>query len=312
MEGPYRDLGSGFARLAGAEGARRSPLQLRSIEDALYELLRNSRDAGAATICVASSLHNRRYRHLVVIDDGSGIPDSHKHLVFEPGVTTRHLEPVHDGSSSPHGAGLSLYHIKNAALVAEVLSASSPTAIKSVFDTQVLSEKSLQSGTRPSNTNLLATLANFASQTKTDHIYHGSPASILARLLENRIIQLPQRGSEKRTNTKIIEQVWEEASRLGLELSSRTIRRVLSGEVLAAREVISGRGGERGRLKETGRNGTTGPILHVEAEDLAEISAVLRRVARSNYLDLSEIKLQRRPGEVVLRALVYEPEEEYE
>lgn len=307
MEGPYRDLGAGFARLAGVEGARRSPRHLRSVEDALYELLRNSRDAGANTIYVASSLKDRRYRHLIVIDDGFGIPDSHSHLVFEPGVTTRHLNPVHD-AASPHGAGLSLYHIKNTALTAEVLSASSPTAIKAVFDVYDLPEKSLQSGTRPSKTNLLATLATFAAREKTRRLYHGSPASILARLLQNHIIQI----SERLSNARAVELIHREASRLGLELSSRTVQRVLSGEVVAAREVVSDGREERDRSKNIRRNGAEGPILRVDKEDLAEISAVLRRAARSSYLDLSNVELERRPGEVVIRAIVYEPEEEYE
>src|SRR5438270_14091263 len=78
VEGPYRDLGSGFARLAGTEGLRRSPRPLRSVEDALLELLRNARDAGARNIYVASSLKARRYRTLIVFDDGRGIPETHK------------------------------------------------------------------------------------------------------------------------------------------------------------------------------------------------------------------------------------------
>ncbi len=314
MEGPYRDLGAGFARLAGTEGARRSPRHLRSVEDALHELLRNSRDAGANSIYVASSLKERRYRHLVVIDDGSGIPDVYRHLVFEPGVTTRHLDPVHDGGS-PHGAGLSLYHIKNAALTAEILSTSSPTAIKTVFDTYTFPEKSLQSDTRPSNTNLLAVLANFASHDPSYLLYHGSPSRIAARLLQNHIIQTRRaagRNSKGSSIAKEIERVRGEMEGLGLELSSRTVRRIISGEVPAAELVVAGGGGGRAKSKNTRRNGTGGPILSVGAEDLAEIRAVLRRAARSSYLDLAEIELERRPGEVVLRALVYEPEEAYE
>lgn len=309
MEGPYRDLGAGFARLTGTEGARRSPRHLRSVEDALHELLRNSRDAGANNIYVASSLKERRYRHLVVIDDGCGIPDTHKHLVFEPGVTTRHLDPVHDGES-PHGAGLSLYHVKNAALTAEVFSISSPTAIKTVFDTHNFPEKSLQSNTRPSNTNLLATLANFASHNPTRRLYHGSPARITSRLLQKHIIQLDE--TDKGSSAKDIELVRGEATRFGLELSSRTVRRVVSGEVPAAGEVVAGGRGGRARRNNTRRNGAGGPILSVGAKELAEIRTVLRRAARSSYLDLAEIEFERRPGEVVLRAFVYEPEEEYE
>ncbi len=94
MEGPYRDLGAGFARLTGPEGARRGPSRITHVEDALLELARNARDASATSIYVASTLTDRRYRTLTVIDDGHGIPDSHKDLILEPGVTTRHLSPV--------------------------------------------------------------------------------------------------------------------------------------------------------------------------------------------------------------------------
>ena len=320
MEGPYRDLGSGFARLLGAEGLRRSPGRIRSVEDALLELLRNSRDAEARNIYVASSLRARRYRQLVVIDDGRGIPETHKHLIFEPGVTTRHLNPVsypaqengarQDGAL--HGAGLSLYHIKNAATSAEVLSASSPTSIRVVFDTRALPEKSLQSGARPSKTNLPATLAKFIEQTapQAPRLYHASPARVLARLLVHRIIH-----QDERADTGGIR---EAARGLGLEVSLRTVQRVVAGEVPAAEEVVvpAGEDGrvaiERADVHGTRRSGAEGPILLVGAEDLAQITAVLRRAARSSYLDLAGVDVEKRPGELVLRARVYEPEEEYE
>ncbi len=318
MEGPYRDLGSGFARLLGAEGLRRSPARIRCVEDALLELLRNSRDAGARGIYVASALRSRRYRQLVVIDDGRGIPDTHRRLIFEPGVTTRHLTPVsYDDARSAaedgtlHGAGLSLYHIKNAATLAEVLSSSAPTSIKVVFDTRAFPEKSLQSNDRSSKTNLPATLARFARQAspQAPRLYHASPARVLARLLKDQIIQLDEPVDAGR-----LRQV---AASLGLEVSLRTVQRVLAGEVPAAAEVVSGSGdGRRAFGSEAGRgtrrSGSGGPILSVGAEDLAQISAVLQRAARSSYLDLEGLDVEKRPGEVILRARVYEPEEEYE
>jgi hypothetical protein len=327
LEGPYRDLGSGLARLSGVEGVRRSPGRIRSVEDALFELLRNSRDAGARNIYVASSLRGRRYRTLVVIDDGHGIPDTHKHIIFEPGVTSRHLVPVPEDADldqTPHGAGLSLYHLRNAALSAEVLSASSPTAIKAVFDTRIFPEKSLQSGARPSKTNLPATLARFVSREnparREARLYYASPARILALLLKHRIIQAPNRNNKddkrgkKRGKVGEAGRVREAAFGLGLEVSLRTVQRVISGEVSLAGEVATlsepSAGGSRTRVVR--RNGLVGPILPVEAEDLAEIRGVLRRVARSSYLELAGLDVERRPGEVILRARVYEPEEEYE
>jgi hypothetical protein len=307
-DGPYRDLGSGFARLIGAEGLRRSPWKIRSVEDALFELLRNSRDARARNIYVASTLRARRYRTLAVIDDGCGITETHKHLIFEPGVTTRHLDPEQDDNSL-HGAGLSLYHIKNIAVHAELLSASSPTAIKVVFDTRTLPEKSLQSNVRPSKTNLPATLARFVSyQKETVRLYYSSPARILARLLDHRIIHRDEEGG----STGLLR---ETARGLGLEVSLRTVQRVVAGEVAASDEVVAGATGGVGRVvrgRAAGRNGAGGPILSVGPEDLAEISSVLRRAARLSYLDLAQLDVEKRPGELILRAHVYEPEEEYE
>ena len=320
MEGPYRDLGAGFARLSGVEGLRRSPGRLRSVEDALFELLRNSRDAGARNVYVASSLGARRYRHLVVIDDGRGIPETHKHLVFEPGVTTRHLNPVPEAPAqdlprthAPHGAGLSLYHVKNVALSAEVLSASSPTVIKIVFDTRSLPEKRLQSNARPSKTNLPATLTRFLADSGPNppRLYHASPSRILSRLLDNRIIQ------ESRGNDGEATRVREAARGLGLEVSLRTVQRILAGGILAAGEVTvegfsEGRGVVGEKPSVTGRDDPGGPILSVGAEDLAEIRAVLGRAAGSSYLELAGLDVEARPGEVILRARVYEREDEYE
>jgi hypothetical protein len=100
---------------------------------------------------------------------------------------------------------------------------------------------------------------------------------------------------------------------LGLEMSLRTVQRVVVGEVLAADEVVRSRAeGEHAMRRVARRNGAAGPILSVGNEDLAEIFAVLRRVARSSYLDLAGLDVEKRPGEVILKARVYEPEDEYE
>jgi hypothetical protein len=320
LEGPYRDLGGGFARLAGVEGFRRSPRRLRSVEDALLELLRNSRDAGARSIYVASTLRRRRYRQLVVIDDGRGIPETHRHLVFEPGVTTRHLDPLPDTApdDTPHGAGLSLYHIKEVALYAEVLSASSPTVIKTVFDTEALSERRLQSDTRPSRSNLPATIARFAAQSLPHgpHIYYASPTRILALLLKHRIIQMNKNEGVGRAG-----RLRELASALGLEVSLRTAQRLVAGSIPPpARDAgfvrsIGTPGAEtEGHASRhvSRREGAGGPILSLGAEDLDEIREVLQRAARSSYLEIAGLDVQARPGEVILKAQVYEPEDEYE
>jgi hypothetical protein len=301
LEGPYRDLGSGFARLSGPEGARRHPSRLRFVEDALLELLRNARDAGANNVYVASTLKRRRYRTLTVIDDGCGIPETHADLIFEPGVTSRHLRPISEPNGTPHGAGLALYHIRNAATHAALLSTSAPTAIKATFDTETLPERSLQSGSRPSRSNLKATLQLFA-QSPGPALYHSSPAQILATLLHHHIIPTPETASGLR----------EAALGVGLEVSLRTAQRVWRGDVGPAGAVTRvGRGGVS-RRRVGRRVDGEGPLLSLGEDERGGIADILRRAARASYLELGDVELESRPGEISLKARVYEPEEEYE
>lgn len=308
MEGPYRDLGSGFARLGGSEEARRSPSRITSVEAALYELLRNARDANARNIYVASTLHRNRYRTLAVIDDGCGVPGAYREKIFEPGVTTRHLDPSYD-AGTPHGAGLSLYHIKDAALRAELTSPSSPTAIVVTFDTRSLPERSLQSESRPSRTNLLATAQNFLSSEphtgSSPSLYFSSPARILALLLDKRIIQMRE-----------ARRIRARAEELGINVSTRTVQRILKGEVRAARRISRAGGTEeedRKRSKRSANNVDVGGVsIELGERELSQIESILERAARASYARLGSVKLRSRPGRLILEASVYEPEEEYD
>lgn len=310
MEGPYRDLGAGFARLTGVEGARRGPSRITHVEDALLELLRNARDAGASNIYVASTLKVRRYRTLTVIDDGHGIPESHRDLIFEPGVTTRHLNPISDphDASTPHGAGLSLYQIKTLSLATRVLSPSSPTSIQATFDTKTLPERTLQSTTRPSNSNLRTTIMTFTDRTNAAHnspglnSYYGPPARILATLLHNRIIQEEKESSRLR----------EAAEALGLGVSVRSVQRILRGEIRPVGS-ISGDGRNEGMRSRSGvRVVGEGPVLSLGEQETARIADILSQLAGAQYMAIEDMRFESRPGEISLRARVYEPEEEYE
>jgi Histidine kinase-, DNA gyrase B-, and HSP90-like ATPase len=311
VEGPYRDLGDGFARLTGVEGARRGPTRITHVEDALLELVRNSRDAGATSIYVASSLKGRRYRTITVIDDGHGIPESRRDLIFEPGVTSRHLNPVtepEDPLLSTHGAGLSLYQIKGLSLTTRVLSASSPTSIQATFDTHAIPERTLQSPTRPSQSNLRSTLERFTaktnaySQSSRLNSYYGSPARILATMLYHRIIQAQGGSAELR----------EFALGLGLGVSVRSLQRIMRGEVRPVGAIAGGRSSAEARGRRAGVEAGRGPVLELEEEDRWRIADILRRAARAGYMEIEDVRLESRPGEISLRARVYEPEEEYE
>lgn len=305
-EGPYRDLGYGFARLTGVEGVRRAPSRIETVEDALLELLRNSADAGAENIYVATALHARRYRELVILDDGCGIPEAYLEMVFEPGVTTRHLTPSRIAERT-HGAGLSLHHIRESSVSANVVSSKTPTSIRAVFDTETLPEHSLQSAPNPrraSRSNLRATLEAFVAAPGAPEIFYGSPAGILALLSNDRIIPREVRELE----------LWSE-ERMGVELSRRTIQRVVKGSVSPAEKVReAGRSDEQRGEEGRKREGFTseGVRLTLSERDLAEIRSVIERAAEESYLEVGELGFESGEGEVMVRARIYEAEEEYD
>jgi hypothetical protein len=53
-------------------------------------------------------------------------------------------------------------------------------------------------------------------------------------------------------------------------------------------------------------------VLMLGERERAEIEAILRRAAKASYLEFEGIKVELRPGEIAIKGLVYEPEEEYE
>ena len=68
------NLGDGFVRLRISEAERRQAKHdIRSVEDIVVELLRNSRDAHAQRIFIANSREGD-VRSMTFIDDGVGVP----------------------------------------------------------------------------------------------------------------------------------------------------------------------------------------------------------------------------------------------
>jgi hypothetical protein len=53
-------------------------------------------------------------------------------------------------------------------------------------------------------------------------------------------------------------------------------------------------------------------VLALGEEERSGIADILRRAAGASYLEVGELELLTRPGEISVRARVYEPEEEYE
>ncbi|HEX5915295.1 MAG TPA: hypothetical protein VFY54_19450, partial [Rubrobacter sp.] len=74
-------------------------------------------------------------------------------------------------------------------------------------------------------------------------------------------------------------------------------------------------GGERGAsVRGRGAVGRRdgGPVLELGEEESERIADILRRAAQAGYMEVEELRVESRPGEISLRARVYEPEEQYE
>ena len=108
-----KDLGSGYFRLNTAEAERRQAKHdIRSVEDIVVELVRNSRDANARSVYIATSKDKSGIRHLTIIDDGAGIPADFHDAIFEPRVTSK-IDNVIEDRFGIHGRGMALYSIKS-------------------------------------------------------------------------------------------------------------------------------------------------------------------------------------------------------
>lgn len=140
------DLGDGYVRLHIQEAQTRQAKQdIRCVEDAVIELLRNSYDAGAHTIYIASE-RQENTRTLVVIDDGCGIPHALHKTVFEARVTSK-LNSMHTDAWGVHGRGMALYSIAQNATRAFICASDKQLgcSLRVEFDTTTISEKKDQS-----------------------------------------------------------------------------------------------------------------------------------------------------------------------
>ncbi len=252
-----QELGDGFVLLRREEAERRQAAQdIRCSEDMLMEMLRNSRDAGATRIYVATWVE-AGVRTIVIADNGCGIPESMTELVFSPRVTSK-LDSVHMDKWGIHGRGMALYSIRENCLEAKV-SASTPglgTAIVTRSSLATLSEKSDQS-TFPQfrleeqgkvkisgPKNLLRVTAEFALEHRNQiAVYLGSATEIAATLLDNGVktYSLAELSLLPDTTTVPLvdlpafahspAQLQKDLNRLGLSLSERSCRRVFEGEI---------------------------------------------------------------------------------
>ncbi len=320
------DLGNGFVRLKAAEAQRRQAKQdIRSTEDIIIELLRNSRDAHARAIFVATWTEGST-RYLTVLDDGDGIPGSMHEIVFEPFVTSK-LDSFHSDKWGVHGRGMALYSIKQNTSSAQIID--SDINLGAVFhiesNTALLPEKRDQSSypiiTKDKNGksvlrgphNIIRTVMEFAIEERSRiSVYLGSPASIVSTLY--------YLGSTAASNFLSIFSGWDEttpiiqrfayaddpnslaelANSLSLPISVRTAHRIMRKEIeplpvhvsyLAQNSSHKTKSINKGETKSQ-KIGTSHPrSIKIAKADLNSFSTTIQNackdLANSYYLDIS-------------------------
>ena len=327
-------LGEGFVRLRVSEAERRQAAQdVRCIEDALIELLRNARDAGARHIYVATSREGD-LRTTVVLDDGSGIPRDMQERVFEARVTSK-LDSMHMDRWGIHGRGMALFSIRENAVCAEVVS-SDPgkgSSIRVVTDATRLPERADQSSWPELGIgeegreacvrgphNMVRTCCEFALESRGEcEVYFGSPAEVVATARARARSSVD--GSEvlfldTLESLPVLERLWaaadarelcEQAGSLGLQMSERTSHRIVSGQIAPLRSVLSRlaerSSSERGAQRDVDlmrdRRG-----LRLAPSDVEEFSELMRRdfslLAERYYLELQGRPLVRANGQRVV------------
>ncbi|MCL2825924.1 MAG: ATP-binding protein [Eggerthellaceae bacterium] len=321
------DLGGGFVRLKSSEAQLRQAKQdIRCTEDIAVELLRNAFDAEARNIFVALAREGSR-RSICVIDDGKGIPKDMQSMVFEPRVTSK-LDSMYTDRWGVHGRGMALYSISVNATKAQVCASDTGqgTSIAIESDVDGLPEKTDQSSlplvaygsegaprlTGPHNIN--RAIAEFALEYEGRcNVYLGSPAEIVATLYEfgNATLSKAMRAFSADPEGFAVAKrlclagdpasLAHMASDIGLNISERTARRAMDGEIPALDPFIEslkrekeGLGAPRGGRKKKGKArqaalGKDARGLRIQADDLKEFSEQVRAaymgLAQRYYLE---------------------------
>ena len=248
------DLGYGYVRLKITEAERRQAFQdIRCVEDVVMELARNSRDAGAAHLLVATRREQGRWRHLTLLDDGRGIPDPVQKRIFESRVTSKSVD-VKPDPFGVHGRGMALFSIRRVAKAVDLFRSEEGrgSIFTATMDLHKTPEKKdqhtlpaldeadsgeIMKGPR----NMLRTLLEVCMSSSGMQAYLGSPSEILAtlcRLSRERCKEGvgPEKGEGPlwaglhavRDGSRLARIAEEE---LAIRISQRNALRVLDGEV---------------------------------------------------------------------------------
>lgn len=311
-------LGDGYVRLKVSEAERRQAKHdIRGVEDIIVELLRNSRDAHAQRIFVATG-RDGETRLITIVDDGVGVPEAMRDRIFEPRVTSK-LETMVMDRWGVHGRGMALFSIKSNTIEATVACTGQHkgAAVKVVSDPGHLPEKADQS-TWPTLDkgedgtvkvvrgphNLIRRTVEFALEHPAVDVYFGSPTEILATMV------LLSRFVVDEADLLFCEDlqrvpVWQRpgasadaaeladvARELGLEISERSAHRILGGEVIPLSPVLGVAAGQArtSSLPESPDIYRDRRGLKIHAADIDAFSAELEKafdsIADRYYLQL--------------------------
>ncbi len=317
------DLGDGFVRLRSSEAERRQAAHdIRSTEDAVIELLRNSRDADARNIFLAMT-RDGNTRRLVMIDDGCGIPPSMHERIFEPRVTSK-LDTMRFDKWGVHGRGMALYSIKVNAEKALIAASETGMGSSLVVETNLtrLSEKTDQSTfptfeTRDDGSlsmrgprNVVRTVCEFALESRnTCSVYFGSATDVAATLYAFGAATLPASARAFRHDYATLPvckrlavaadpgMFARIAESLGISVSERSARRIMDGEIRPLESMLErlrtcGFASQPEKEKVASRKkGATKDVrgLKISEEDLLAVKAKAREIiadlAPRYYLD---------------------------
>lgn len=252
-----QDLGDGFVRLQSAEAERRQAKHdIRSSEDIVIEMLRNSRDARADAIYVACWKEGDM-RNFTIIDNGEGIPLSKFERIFEPRVTSK-LDSVHMDLWGIHGRGMALYAVKMNADAAHVAASmiDGGSSIHVETDTTSLGERRDQSSmpafiidendvvTVRGPKNINRTVCEFAYIERSRcKVYFGSSIDIAATLWNHSLEDKGHAKLQESSDANSVDvcsrlalasnpdEFAAIADALALPFSPRSARRIMDGEI---------------------------------------------------------------------------------
>jgi hypothetical protein len=257
-------FGDGFVRLKVSEAERRQAKHdIRSVEDIVIELLRNSRDAHARRIFLATGREGEQ-RSIVVIDDGTGVPRGMIDRVFEPRVTSK-LDSMVMDQWGVHGRGMALFSIRSNATEARISASDlhKGAAVVVRTDATQLAERADQS-TWPTIErseegevhvargphNIVRRVVEFAVEHPGIELYLGTPTEIVATMAAASRRELD--SSELLFCDDLNKlPVWlrigaaadagelvDVAEEIGVGVSERTAHRVMGGEIESLRSVL--------------------------------------------------------------------------